>query len=787
MNENPNLAAALEYANRGWHVFPVYEVVTTGGEMQCSCKDGAACGSPGKHPRTPSGLNDATTDKNIIRAWWKRWPAASVAIRTGEISGVVAIDLDGSDGLLEWERLTAEHGPAETLTARTGSGGRHLFFAHPGLPIKTRTKILPSVDVRGDGGYVVAAPSNHISGSAYEWLNAIPVAFMPAFVLNTLLGAGESSAPIESLPLSPDLTLSSANTSKYVEAALRGELDRMRSAGEGTRNNTLNRCAFSLGQLVGAGLLAEADAVGGLTDAARAVGLDESEIIKTIASGLRGGMAQPRTLPAPTRTTSAAPPAPRVGEAADVHAPEVQDFLYSAPQTDAGNGECLVAMRGGNMRFVNKLGKDGKWATWNGAKWRIDEDGAAMRAILLTARERRDAATRAMNTTDKVKQEQAAKLQGFALRSENTNARRNALTAASTDARVASVITDYDRDPMLAIAGDRRINLRDLAVTTPDPSDLITMSLGTAYDALAPTPTRWIAFLHEVWPDKAAVHAYIQRAFGYSLTGDTREHMFFLCTGGGRNGKSTLLNTGRKLAGDYGTSTAFATFDSDNRDSNSNGLAALKGKRFVTLSETNEDRRLDEAKVKSVTGGDEIQCRFLFAEYFGYKPQFKLWMAVNHLPIITGTDNGVWSRIHLIRFDQSFLGREDKTLEGTLDRELPGILNWAIEGLRSWHEQGLNPPPEIKKATNEYRADSDICAQWMADDLHADPAAILYSTAAFPRYRIWAENQGIRQPWSQNKLTARLKEKVADNGRDGRKGTWFKGWGLNVNVDLGAA
>jgi putative DNA primase/helicase len=162
-----NLEAALAYAALGWLVFPC-QCIRVGA---CSC--GATCKSPGKHPMTRNGLKDATTDLGQIRAWWEKEPDANIGIRTGPESNLWVLDLDGEAGIEALAKWEAENGslPA-TPTVRTGGGGRHLYFAYPeGGEIKNRTRVAGlKIDVRGDGGYVIAPPSNHTDGD-YRWEN----------------------------------------------------------------------------------------------------------------------------------------------------------------------------------------------------------------------------------------------------------------------------------------------------------------------------------------------------------------------------------------------------------------------------------------------------------------------------------------------------------------------------------------------------------------------------------------------------------------------------------------
>lgn len=175
LNDCPVAEAAEAYAAAGWGVFPVYEV--TGGRCACGNAD---CGSPGKHPRVARGLLDATTDREQIRTWRARCPNANIGVRTGVESGLVVLDLDR-----EPERLIAELEDrgitwGATPTARTGGGGLHVVFRHPGGHIPSRAAVLtlaasngakpPQVDIRGDGGYIVVSPSLHVSGQRYTWL-----------------------------------------------------------------------------------------------------------------------------------------------------------------------------------------------------------------------------------------------------------------------------------------------------------------------------------------------------------------------------------------------------------------------------------------------------------------------------------------------------------------------------------------------------------------------------------------------------------------------------------------
>lgn len=778
------LDLALEYAARGWKVFPChYPVFVPDQPTRCSCGK-PDCGQIGKHPATPHGYKDGTTDEAQIRAWWTKNPFYNIGIATGEVSGFLVIDVDthDADGVETWTKLEAKYGAINTRIARTGGNGFHHLFTHPGVRIGNRTAVLPGIDVRGDGGYIVAPGSVHASGNEYGWLNDNPIAAMPVFMLDWLVGDvyplnGDAEEDvIESIATK---TLSAAALTSYAQAALDGEVARVALAKPGTRNDVLNRSSFALGQLIEQGLLNRDDVEAALEGACAANGLlqeDADAVRKTIASGITGGMTKPRKKIEP-RAANVQPPDVD-GADADPNSPEVRAYLMGAPMTDPGNGECFNFLHGRSVRFCVT---NDRWYHWNGARWLQDDsnNSRAYRLMLNTVRRRRDAATAALAVN--AESEAAKRVFAFALKSENTANIKAALNAVKNFEGIVVTINQFDKDEQLILAGDTVINLRDGSVSVPRPTDNMTLSMATAYQADATCP-RWLRFIEELWPNEPDMWTYIQRVAGYCLTGSTKEHTMFLCVGDGRNGKSTLLNVLRKMQGDYADSAAFATFDADRKDGATNDIADLRGKRLVTVSETNEDKRLDEARVKAVTGGDPVKCRFLFQEFFTYTPAWKLFMAVNHLPTISGTDNGIWSRIHLIHFKESFLGREDKDLEANLLRELPGILNWALEGLQDYLKEGLNPPAFVTNATLKYRKESDVIQQWLDACCEVGSSMVMRSGAGYTSFTTWAENMGIpkNRIVSQMMWSRRMEQKRFEKGDD-RKGAFFTGVGLKSN------
>jgi hypothetical protein len=280
--------AALRYAANGWPVFPCHGVANG----SCNCRV-ADCASPGKHPRVAAGLRSASTDPAQIERWWQRSPSSNIGVRTGAESGLVVLDIDPSHGgSRSIKTLIDRHGELSAVPrVRTGSGGWHLFFAHPGEPVRNSAgRLGAGLDVRGDGGYVIAPPSEHVSGGHYRWeIEAAALPPLPDWLF-TLLNRPTDVVPTRQF--GPDL--GGRDTTSWARAALDAEIRGVRSAPQGSRNMTLNRSAFCLGQIVGAGLLDQHSVEGLLVDAGVSIGVGERETIMTVRSGMRAGLDHPR-------------------------------------------------------------------------------------------------------------------------------------------------------------------------------------------------------------------------------------------------------------------------------------------------------------------------------------------------------------------------------------------------------------------------------------------------------------------------------------------------------------
>jgi putative DNA primase/helicase len=451
---------------------------------------------------------------------------------------------------------------------------------------------------------------------------------------------------------------------------------------------------------------------------------------------------------------------------------ESTDFLLNARRSDTGNAECLAQIFGDDLRYCHTRKK---WLVWDVSRWAIDEGGVVAYCDMIEVVRARYRACEAIPDLD-----QRKKAAGWCVGCESTSKLEAALRTAAKLSVIRTTIERWDGNQLIAAALGATIDLRAVVHRAVRREDYLTMQLGAAYDPEALCP-RWIQFLDEVFLGNAELIAYVQRAVGYCLTGDTREQKLFLCHGTGANGKSVFLEILSALLGDYAANASFETFDANRRSESSNDLAMLRGKRLVTVIETEEGKRLAEARVKSVTGQDLITCRFLYGEYFSYRPTYKIWLAMNHLPIIRGTDKGIWRRIELIPFKGDFEGQEDKTLAEALRGELDGILQWALEGLRQWWVRGLDTPAIVRQATKQYRDDSDQIGRWIGDRCLVVSNVFLASSTGYKNYEGWCKEVG-EEPISQNKWSRRMNEKGFQSNPDTSRRGWL-GIGLLDSED----
>ncbi len=442
------------------------------------------------------------------------------------------------------------------------------------------------------------------------------------------------------------------------------------------------------------------------------------------------------------------------------------------PTTDLGNAETIADLCGADLHYSHVAGC---WYVWDGQRFAIDRTGRLERLAGAAARWRLAAAT---DTTDS---DQRARQVKHALRSES----RAAITAAVELAKsIPGIPVDpdaFDAAPYVLNVANGIIDLRSGELGQHRRDALCSLVTPIAYDPAAECP-RFLGFLGEIFDGDQITIDYLRRVVGVALIGKVLEHIVVICHGTGSNGKSTLLNVLTRLFGEYQVATPAETFLARDRGRGgaSPDVARMRGARLVTTSETGEGRRLDEAGVKHMTGGDRIIARNLYADYFEFEPRFTVVMATNHKPTITGTDHAIWRRIHLVPFDVVISPeRRDPHLVDRLAGELPGILAWAVRGcLEYQRDGGLRPPERVQAATREYRAGQDQLGEFIDDSCDTAESATVTNPALYAAYQMWAG----KGAWSHRRFTAAMRERGYEPTRSGKARGWV-GIGLKVTDD----
>jgi P4 family phage/plasmid primase-like protien len=414
--------------------------------------------------------------------------------------------------------------------------------------------------------------------------------------------------------------------------------------------------------------------------------------------------------------------------------------LLQFPFTEAGDAECFAFVHGDRARFDHRKGR---WLLREESGiWAPDPIKRLNRLAVETTRERQRLA---LDITDADQKKRAIT---WAIKGESRGRLDNALELAKAVAPIADDGSNWDRDAFLLGVQNGVVDLRTGAFRLAAAEDRITMRTRVAFDKKAECP-RWERTLADIFGGDAEMVSFVRRAVGYSITGDCREECVFFLWGDGRNGKGTVMNTLGWLLGDYADDMPYSTLEKSKHGGGiPNDVAKLDGKRFVTCSEVNEFE-LNEQRLKTLTGRDPVTARFLNREFFTFVPACKIWVATNNKPKIVGQDDGVWSRIRLVPFTQSFLGRENKSLKDQLRDELPGILNWAIGGAQAWLAEGLNPPAPVVEATAEYRGESDPITPFIDARLTlSNPGAETPAAVMFNVYENWCV-EGRLPPWQR--------------------------------------
>ena len=421
-------------------------------------------------------------------------------------------------------------------------------------------------------------------------------------------------------------------------------------------------------------------------------------------------------------------------------APEFMGF----PLNDLGNAMRLLTLHRDMMKYCVNIG----WHLWD--KRRYAHDPENIRTARLAHQTVRQMVLAAFGLPRG--EEAQAKTRKAAITFANQSGNRNRIDGMLSVARSHADITvdQLDSDTMLLNCRNGTLDLRTGELRPHAQADLLTKMCGTNYDPEAACP-RWEQFISEIFDGNQDLIAFVQRALGYSLTGDTREEVVFILHGSGANGKTKLIETMAAVMGDYVRHSPADAWTATPGPQPSYDLAALVGARFVPVVETERGRQLAEARIKQATGGDKISAMHKYKDPFEYQPQFKLWFATNHKPKIKGSDHAIWRRVYLIPFLVKFVDKAEADDEGgrrikdpeiitKLLLEKSGILAWMVRGCLEWQRlKSLNPPEAVKAATRDYQDSEDNISGFINERCNvrrslSDPFGLLYAG-----YLLWCE------------------------------------------------
>jgi P4 family phage/plasmid primase-like protien len=702
----------------------------------------------------------------------------NVGIATGKTSGIVVLDIDpkhgGTKGAID--EIAGE--VVATREHRTRSGGTHLVFRYPeGVDHIGNSvgKLAPGIDVRADGGYIVA-PTSSIDGGSYDVSNDLPCADLPPRILNLLLPI-DREVPDSHYQYPSDQW---EDVKRWHKANVREAKD----AAEGSRDDTAYRMlvrSFQLVHCVPDHVLSQDDVV----EDFRKVPYTLKDLSGKVERAWQFAEVTPRPHPSvsiPPRATDGEGKVTPGWLKVEEYTPSI-DALQDERLTDSGNANRLVEIFKDRIRYCEGIG----WLVWNGKVWMPESDNSA--SVLQMVKEAQEYLYE--DLAELIKAERSTKAAWRHITySLSHSGLQNAMKLMQATYAIRLTAEQLDSHKHLLSVRNGVVDLRTGMLYEHKPELHMTQLVDIEYkpDSVAP---RWEQFLEEVMPDMPDMPAFLQRLVGYGITGETSEHAMAIHYGRGSNGKSIFLDTLRSLFGSISSVADWSSFERkrDGAGSARPDLVRLRGSRLVTVNEADARSSIDEAQIKRMASGDLITARALHQNEIEFYPNFLLQMATNAKPDIRGADEGIWRRVKLIPWTRFFEPHErDHSLGVTLLGEAEGILSWAVRGAVEWYASGLQEPERVRNATRDYRDAADILAEFIDDAEHGGwlvPEENKRVPAAwtFTLYKVWAGTQGQsdRDMLSQKAFKAALEER-GYNAKKTNKGAVYLGLAANMDV-----
>jgi putative DNA primase/helicase len=836
--ENKLPVAASYYGSIGWKVMPTHGLLPNN---MCTCgKTHTDPKDIGKHPASAHGQDDSTSDGATIHGWWSTNPLYNIAVHC-EPTGFFVLDVDPRNGGFEaFDKLEEalggeffEEGTAATTEAITGEyslrgakvRGKHLYFQAPaGSALQGKLKDFPGIDIKHKG-YTLIAPSRHVSGVNYQWAPGrapweTPVA-KPSAVLLDLISKGIARGSANSSSGRGAVGRSSWDWINDLD--WKGEkldLQKFMEEGidEGSRAIDLYAITCAMANKYGT------------TDMDRKfietqmIAFNHEMVRPPLPLEGQGGLmthvhnainfvaANPKN-PAPAtksfidpmqkkveswvsnmgKTSIATTPSAgaieqvftgdpddieeyiqpdiltNVNIALDVDALSEDDGGQMGGRTlsDLGNGRRLVDAFGGTIRYTPGLG----WFKWNAQYWKPDTEDLELRE--LTKRMGSLIAAESEHFEDPDQR----KLVNNWAKMAKSNARQSAaIESAQSDPRISVDVDHWDNNPYLLGVANGVVDLRTGELLRGRQDLHITRRAPVNYSPNYSSP-RFQKFLDDATGGDKEYQEWLQRAFGYTLTGRRDYDVMFVMYGPAGSGKNVMVESLVKVLG-----TKQYAFPLDSQilaqgDGKSNAAdlyhwAELRGRRMIWVDELPESERLKENAVKKLTGSSEISARSPGEKPFTFESQGKLWITTNHRPIIT--DDAMWRRIRPIPW-MNVPTQPDPTLKAYLhDPEggLPAVLAWAVEGAMKLHASkevdALGWCKVVADAAEMYRKNEDRLGLFLEDETEETTVSSVSLKSLYAVYNSWSEDRGER-PMTQIALQRKMSDRgIQINGSGGR-------------------
>ncbi len=731
--------------------------------------------------KTPLGkwlkfqINRASREE--VKSWYTKQPYLNIGIIT---NGLLVVDADTDEGV-QW----CEDNLSVDIYSITAKGG-HYFFKQP-KNLKNRNTVNKGcgIDIRADGGYVVAPPSVHGSGKFYRWssgetpmFNDIPEISLAEYeVLQELLNPTQKyTTPHRNLYQNSVKTLKSASSQDFYSPA---EV--------GGRNDALTR---QTGSLLGIGF--SVDQIHQQTidwNRNNPSPLSEEERFRTVKSMIS---TDDRRNPLKHLTDTSG----------DDYPSKTLEVLYEYSQRGERGCAELLLERFKDETLYNHDTKE--WLKYDSGVWVKDSiSNITWRSQKFLLEVFTEVARLAEGQEFRLKQfarddsdnelefkREASRYKKYALSFDKTKKAitykktlDQILALLATEEDIGTATIDFDQHPLLINLQNGYYDLEQDQFYDSDPKKRFLCQFRTNYIPEAKSD-KWIKFLETILEGDEERIEYIQKLVGISLTGKADFQAVIFCFGDGRNVKSTFIETLRRLFGDYFgniTSETLLSSGTFSRNTSDYDMADLFGKRMVVGDELSRDGEFNESLLKKLTGGDEIKARQPREKFINFNSIHTLWMFGNHKPKITGTDEGIWRRIKLIPFEYKIPDEEVKdqsVIFKEFELEFPGILNWAIEGHRKYREEGVEEPKVVLDAIKEYRSDSDTLGRFMEECCTASESS-LSTKEFFKAYESWClSNSEYKQHQQQSSLTLELKRKGFNLRTGGGMKTLLDGYQL---------